>query len=127
MKASKASSGTATLCRGCGEPPEWTSAMRSLNAATEIGGAGAPNKDCEVVGHGHRVHDLAGDEDHRETPPLRLVHAAQHVGRLLHAKCGGRFVQDQDPGAEVDCPQWRGTDARRPKGRRAGGHRRRSW
>jgi hypothetical protein len=38
----------------------------------------------------------------KTTAPLRFVHDAQDVGRLLHPKGGGGLVEDEDARAEVD-------------------------
>ena len=55
----------------------------------------------EVIAHRHGVHDLVGDEDHRQPAPLGLVHDPQDMRRLLDAKCSGRLVEDQDAGTEI--------------------------
>ena len=54
-----------------------------------------------MVAHRQRMHHLMGDEDHRQAALARFQHDAQHMRRLLDAKCGSRLVEDQDPGTEM--------------------------
>jgi len=46
--------------------------------------------------------DVVGHEDYGHTARLGLGDEAEDVRRLLNTQRGGGFVQDENPGAEVD-------------------------
>ena len=62
----------------------------------------APVEQREAVADRVGVVDVVGDEDDAETARPRLRDVAQHDAGLLDAEGGGRLVEDQHLGAEVD-------------------------
>ena len=61
----------------------------------------AAGQDRERVADRQRVLDVVGDEDHPEAPVAGRDRVAQDDRGLLDAERRGRFVEDQDPRAEV--------------------------
>jgi hypothetical protein len=57
-----------------------------LFALLEIGRDCTADQHREMIAHRHRVHHLMGGENDRKAVALRLIHDAQHMGRLLAPK-----------------------------------------
>ena len=61
------------------------------------GDAAAQPHDGDSVGHTHQLLHVMGHDDHADIMVEQVADRVQHLRRFAHAKCGCRFIQNDDP------------------------------